>query len=197
LIEKISFADGTQWGLAEVAARAVQNGTANAESWSGLSDYANRMNGLGGDDNLYGGSKDDAIDGGDGNDTLYGYSGNDSLVGGAGNDSLSGGTGADRFVFNTALSAANLGTVMDFGVATGDMLVLDSAVFAKLTGLTDLTHNFRTTTQTAVGNDDYIVYNNSTGELFYDASGNGSAAMEAFATLNNRASLTGAQFVVL
>ncbi len=196
-IEKLSFADGTQWSLAEVAAKLVQNGTANAESWGGLSDFANRMNGLGGDDYLYGGNQNDTLDGGDGNDALYGNAGNDTLMGGAGNDTLYGGSGADSFVFNTTRSSSNIDTVIDFSAANGDKLMLNSAVFDKLTGLTDLTNHFRSTSQVAVGNDDYIAYNSSTGELFYDASGNGSAVLEAFAKLDNRASLSGQQFLVL
>ena len=96
-----------------------------------------------------------------------------------------------------AKASAQSYTVMDFSVDDGDKLSLYSGAFTKLKGLTDLTNNFRTTTQTAVGNDDYIVYNSSTGELFYDASGNGSVAAEAFATLYNRANLSGAQFGVI
>ena len=65
------------------------------------SDY---IDGMGANDNLYGGadndtilggSGDDLTDGGDGNDLLYGGTGNDTMDGGAGNDTLSGGDGQD------------------------------------------------------------------------------------------------------
>lgn len=53
-----------------------------------------RIDGGAGDDQLYGGVGDDTILGGDGADQLYGGSGLDSLQGGTGNDSL-GGDGSD------------------------------------------------------------------------------------------------------
>ena len=51
-----------------------------------------------------------------------------------------------------------------------------------------------------IGGDDYIVYNAATGELFYDATGNGSGTTNAqlFATLSNKPQdLTAQQFVVI
>jgi Ca2+-binding RTX toxin-like protein len=66
------------------------------------------INGLNGNDQLYGGEGadtligeygDDQLYGGPGNDTLDGSYGNDTLDGGAGNDTLKGGTGDDVFLF--------------------------------------------------------------------------------------------------
>jgi Ca2+-binding RTX toxin-like protein len=54
-----------------------------------LSGYANRINGMGGNDVLYGANKDDVLSGGAGNDTLYGAAGNDIMQGGSGADNLS------------------------------------------------------------------------------------------------------------
>jgi uncharacterized protein len=62
------------------------------------------INGLGGDDSLYGGAATDTINGGDGADYLNGRLGNDSLIGGAGNDILDGAvdsTGMDTFAGGT------------------------------------------------------------------------------------------------
>jgi Ca2+-binding RTX toxin-like protein len=53
------------------------------------------INGLGGNDTIYGSPFKDDIYGGDGSDTLYGNAGNDSLDGGAGIDYLFGGEGND------------------------------------------------------------------------------------------------------
>ncbi|WP_304441792.1 calcium-binding protein, partial [Limnohabitans sp. JirII-31] len=100
LVEKISFADGTTWGITDIASKMMRNGSEGADFLVGLSDYANRINGLGGNDALYGGNQDDVLDGGEGDDTLGGGSGNDTLIGGAGNDTLDGGYGNDTYVFN-------------------------------------------------------------------------------------------------
>jgi Ca2+-binding RTX toxin-like protein len=83
-LESISFADGTSWDMAAVVQRLVYNGTEAGESISGLANYGNRLNGLGGNDYLYGGTKADYLDGGAGNDTLAGNNGNDTYLFGKG-----------------------------------------------------------------------------------------------------------------
>lgn len=79
------------------------------------------------------------------------------------------------------------------------MIALDDAVYTLLKGDTDLSDNFRLSTQAAVGNNDWIVYNTATGQLAYDTSGNGAAnASTVFAVLSNKPQdLTGQQFVVI
>lgn len=59
------------------------------------SEHANYLDGLGGDDSLFGREGDDTLVGGSGNDTLAGGDGNDILFGNTGSDSLSGGQGND------------------------------------------------------------------------------------------------------
>lgn len=58
-------------------------------------EFAERLNGSGGDDVIDGFGGDDVIDGRDGNDILVGNSGADTLNGGAGDDLLDGGDGDD------------------------------------------------------------------------------------------------------
>ena len=53
------------------------------------------LNGLAGDDKLFGGNGSDSLDGSDGKDSLDGGAGNDMLSGGIGNDTLTGGSGVD------------------------------------------------------------------------------------------------------
>ncbi|MBB4953988.1 Ca2+-binding RTX toxin-like protein [Agrobacterium vitis] len=53
------------------------------------------LNGLAGNDTIYGSSNNDGINGGEGNDTLYGNDGQDALSGGNGTDYLYGGNGDD------------------------------------------------------------------------------------------------------
>ena len=59
---------------------------------TGSSDWV--VDGLDGNDSLYGGAEHDILRGG-GNDRVYGKDGNDIIFGGAGNDNLRGGAGED------------------------------------------------------------------------------------------------------
>jgi Ca2+-binding RTX toxin-like protein len=60
-----------------------------------LEPAAGRIDGTGGDDQLFGTTGADWIRGLDGDDVIYGDSGNDSLYGNAGNDFIKGGAGND------------------------------------------------------------------------------------------------------
>lgn len=63
---------------------------------------------------LTGNGGNNAMSGGLGNDTINGGVGTDTLNGGLGNDRLTGGSGTDYFVFNTALSSANIDRITNF-----------------------------------------------------------------------------------
>lgn len=87
-IERVEFADGTAWDVAELESRVV------ALTLSG------RI-GTDGSDTIYGWiGINETLQGGGGNDTLVGDSGNDMLEGGTGDDLLYGGTGADTYLFS-------------------------------------------------------------------------------------------------
>lgn len=159
---------------------------------------ANTLEGLGGADSIYGGAGDDALRGSNGKDRLDGEEGKDRLKGGAGNDKLSGGGGADKFVFDTALDAAtNNDTIKDFKVSGHDKIVLDAHIFESLVGMVGglASENF-SNTGVATDEDDYIVYNPTTGVLYYDADGNGAGAQIAFATLTTHPALNSTCFLV-
>ncbi|MBL8489918.1 MAG: calcium-binding protein, partial [Rhodocyclaceae bacterium] len=133
-----------------------------------------------------------------GNDTLGGGTGSDTLVGGAGNDVLSGGAGADIFRFESALNAsANLDRITDFS-AVDDTIQLDRVVFAKLGAPGALNAGFfhAGTTVAATDGNDYILYNSSTGGLYYDADGTGAISPAQFATLTGAPAITAADFMV-
>lgn len=124
--------------------------------------------------------------------------GNDLLVGHAGVNTLIGGAGSDTFLFNSASESTDAPMIMDFSKSQGDAIALDDAAFNHLTGLSSLLANFRWSSQAPSGGDDFIVYDASTGSLFYDASGNGTGAPHMFATLANKPQdLTAGQFVVI
>ena len=173
------------------------------------------MFGLAGNDLLGGGLGTDTLDGGDGNDQLYGDQGNDSLTGGNGNDLLDGSTGIDAldagagddrldgsagadiltggdgagmFVFSTALGAGNVDSVADFvlgsyllqlaanlfgGLGPSNQAV-GASLFASGAGIV-----------AAADAATRIVFDTSTGNLYYDADGaGGGAAAQWFATLH-------------
>lgn len=98
-IERVEFADGTSWTADELTTMGLtQIGTEGNDVLTGLSSYANVLDGDAGDDVLTGGALDDVLLGGAGNDRLFGNDGNDRLNGGIGNDTLDGGRGADLLV---------------------------------------------------------------------------------------------------
>ena len=85
------------------------------------------LNGHQGPDTLDGMGGDDVIRGGRGGDLLHGGPGNDWLSGDRGDDTLWGGNGADVF---HSFGAAGVDRVMDFSVAEGDRVEVDtSSVF--------------------------------------------------------------------
>ena len=93
-IETVAFSDGTVWSIADIADRAIYNGTAGNDNMTGI-ETNDRMNGLAGDDLMYGVGGNDTVDGDVGNDTIYGGIGNDTLAGSDGNDLVYGGAGTD------------------------------------------------------------------------------------------------------
>jgi len=129
----------------------------------------------------------DKLVGGTGNDTLIGGAGNDTLAGGSGVDSLSGGTGNDVFIFNTTANATtNKDTITDFASGT-DKLQFSKSVFSGLGvqvgNLSQAQFWSGANVTSAHDADDRIVYNSSTGALYYDADGNGGTAAVQIAVI--------------
>ncbi len=124
---------------------------------------------------------------------LSGGVGDDTLDGRLGNDILTGGTGKDSFNLTTS---GNIDTIKDF-VAVDDTIRLENAVFTKLTATGTLAASrFRIGNQ-AMDADDYIIYNNTTGALYYDSNGNGTGAAVQIATIGVGLSITNTDFVVI
>jgi Ca2+-binding RTX toxin-like protein len=121
------------------------------------------------------------IKGGTGLNHLDGLAGNDSLYGGAGVDFLSGGEGADGFYFDTTPALNNIDYIEDFVVGE-DKIYLSAAIFTQLSGTGLSAQQFR------LGPDAYtaeqrIIYDNASGDLYYDPDGNGAAAQVQIANL--------------
>lgn len=107
--------------------------------------------------------------------TLAGMDGNDVLGGGLGNDKLSGGLGADRFVFSSQPNSSNNSdTITDFVHAEGDRIVLSQAIFSDFDtpGRISAGTFYAAPGATRAKEDgQYLIYNTTTGSLYYDAAG--------------------------
>lgn len=151
--------------------------------------------GLGGDDLLDDTGTDqtngssDSLVGGAGNDTLRGALGNDTLSGGTGNDELFGGEHRDTYVFDAPASAANADVVIGFQ-SSFDAIWLDANALTAIGANGDFSNQdprFYAAAGASAGHDadDRLVYDTSSGRLWYDADGSGAGAAQLLATLRS------------
>lgn len=133
--------------------------------------------------------------GNDGNNRLDGGKGSDTLDGGLGNDTLVGGKGLDVFVFDTALGSSNVDTISSFSTRD-DTIQLSLSIFDDLLGTGVLASSEFFIGSAAHDADDRIIYDNTTGALYYDLDGNGAEAATQFAILGTSLSLTVNDFIV-
>lgn len=151
---------------------------------------------------LTGNAAANVLRGAAGNDTISAAGGNDILAGGLGNDLLTGGTGADFFRFDTAPnSSTNRDRVADFNAAA-DTFQLENGIFTKLgaaTGAMNAAYFKSIATGGATDANDYVVYNHSTGVLYYDANGSTNGLTDAvqIAVLTGAPTLTASDFVLI
>jgi large repetitive protein len=146
-----------------------------------------RLDGGAGKDQLVGGSGDDMLIGGQGKDRLVGGSGDDMLIGGQGKDRLKGGQGKDTFALDSAKRSSR-DTITDFRVAD-DRIVVARAGFS-----TDLREGTIAPSEFALGSrsqdsSDRFIYDQNSGNLYFDADGTGAAAQVWVARLSNRAAI--------
>jgi Ca2+-binding RTX toxin-like protein len=127
--------------------------------------------------------------------TIYGNDGANSIDGKAGSDILVGRAGGDSFAFTTALGATNVDRIVDF--ASGDRVALDDAIFAGIGTPGAFNAAAFVTGAAAQDANDRLVYNQATGQLFYDADGNGAGAAVLFAALTGAPVLTAGDFMVI
>jgi len=175
-----TFVDGSVARVGDNAVGATGDTNANALAGTAGRDL---LMGLGGNDTLAGGDNNDSLVGGTGNDNLNGNNGNDWLEGNSGNDTLTGSGGQDAFILRES-GAANADLLADF--ASGwDNIQLDAAGFSAIGAAGRFTANDpRFFAGTAAHDaDDRIIYNSATGQIFYDADGNGAGAAQLIATL--------------
>ncbi|GEO17885.1 calcium-binding protein [Microvirga aerophila] len=144
-----------------------------------------------------------AVDGDASNNTLDGGVGDDTLSGGNGNDVLTGGAGRDVFAFkNAPKKRSNFDTITDFNVVD-DAVWLSKAVFTKLgkkgseTAPVLLNKKHFVVGNKAKDKDDYIIYKKSTGILYYDNDGSGSAKAVEIPKFATKPGLTHQDFFIV
>lgn len=125
----------------------------------------NRLRGLGGDDRL------------------DGRAGDDMLVGGKGSDILIGGLGADTFGFSDI--ATGIDTIVDLRASQGDTIELSRSAFRGMSNGLLKADQFYAAAGATEAHDasDRIVYDTSTGALYFDADGVGGQAAVQFAVV--------------
>jgi len=156
---------------------------------------ANTLQGLGGNDLAKGLAGNDFLLGNAGNDTLSGGPGHDILNGGANNDKLIGGAGNDTFLFDTPLVDNGVDRIIDFR-PVNDTIQLDSAIFTQLAMGALESDSFVKATE-AVDDNDYLIYDRTSGALSYDADGNGAGEAVQIAILGSHPDLTFADFIII
>jgi len=157
--------------------------------------------GTAGADRLTGGTGNDTLEGLAGNDTLTGAAGDDWLQGGPGQDNVNGGAGSDSFVFREAPTNSNFDRIADFVPGT-DTLRFDDATYAGIGAAGDFSagdDRFFAGAGAKAGQDaeDRIVYNTSTGYLWYDADGSGAGGQQLIAILQGAPALAASDLVVI
>jgi Ca2+-binding RTX toxin-like protein len=153
------------------------------------------LGGGSGNDNINGGAGNDIIRGGAGNDVMSGGAGDDLIIAGAGNDVLTGGEGKDTFRF-VANSNAELDKVAGFN-PTQDVIELSRALLpgANLRGTLNAS-DFEVVNSIGSGSTAKIVYEASTGVVYYNPSRPGSAPV-ALLELDKNLSVAAESFRII
>jgi hypothetical protein len=134
---------------------------------------------------------------GSGTNVITAGSGNDVITGGDGDDTINLGAGAgnDIVVFN---SLSGVDTIGNFGAE--DKIDLSKAVFTAIgaTGpLASAAFESDTGLTAAATAEGRVIYDTTTGDLYYDADGAGGAAAVHIATLTGAPAVTEANFVIV
>ena len=145
---------------------------------------------------------------GDYNDTLIGNAaaqnltaqrGSDTLAGAGGVDTLWGGAGDDTFIFRET-GTANADTIGDW-TSGSDTIALDNSALTAVGADGDFVAGdarfWASSTGAAHDANDRVIFNTSTGSLYYDADGTGGGAAELIATVQSGATVAATDIVVV
>lgn len=142
-----------------------------------------------------GGSGEDHIAGGTQNDVIDGGAGDDMIAGGAGADVLTGGAGSDSFIFEMPGSAQR-GTdrITDFDAGV-DRILIDVPDDIFPTGA--LPRGVLRLGTEALDRNDYLLYDQSSGELWVDLNTTKSGGLNLIATLDGAPVLDESDFFLI
>jgi serralysin len=166
---------------------ALTVGSAFGNQIGGTEGFNNLLYGFGGNDEFIGSGSQDYI---------YGGSGSDTIDGGAGDDFLYGESGSDIFVFN---SATGVDTIADYTVED-DSMQLSKAIFTGLGDIGALSSDEFVSgagLTAAADGTDRIVYDTTSGNLYYDADGSGGDAAVQIATFTGTPDLLSSEFAII
>jgi Ca2+-binding RTX toxin-like protein len=177
------------------------------------------INGGAGIDTINGGADNDTINGGDGIDTINGGDGNDLIFGGDGADNITPGLGTDIIAYTDITNEGgdtitNFTTVADTAPfnAGDDVLQFSEADLSGLSGFAEYTGGGTSIdidggsgtlfvefvsgagAQPATGSEAAFLFNQTTGELSFDADGTGAGGAIVIATLTGVTDLAAADF---
>ncbi|NMG28528.1 calcium-binding protein [Aromatoleum evansii] len=122
-----------------------------------------------------------------------GNAGANVLDGNAGSNTLTGGAGDDVFLFD---DLTGVDTITDFGNGN-DMLAFDNSVFTAFTTDGALAAGSLVSGAVAVEADDFLLFDSTTGALYYDADANGAGGAVQVAQLNVGATLTAEDVTII
>lgn len=142
---------------------------------------------------LYGNAGSNVLSGGGARDYLYAFDGNDTLIGGGGRDILFGGAGQDQFVFGDTFETDR---IRDFS-AIDDTIVLDRGLFSAFASAGAMPETAFHVGAAAHDADDRIIYDNTTGNIYYDADGDGAGAKILFAQVSAGTGLWSGDFAIV
>jgi Ca2+-binding RTX toxin-like protein len=152
-----------------------------------------QFKGSSGDDVFASGAKSDKLSGKGGDDTLLGEGGKDSLDGGDGSDTLDGGGGKDTYLFQDPPSSG-IDTIVKF--QSGEKFKVSAADFSGLSkGPLSADQFVRGTA--AEGSEDRFIYDPTSGAVYHDRDGTGSAAQVQFAVILEDAGNFGAGSILI
>ncbi len=128
---------------------------------------------------------------------ILGNNGSNRIDGKEGADTLRSFGGNDTFVFSTALISSNVDTIVDFDVLR-DRFELKADIFTGLTkGQFISAAQFAANTSgLATTADHRIIYETDTGNLYFDADGNGAGARKHFAIVTPDLALNADDFFI-
>lgn len=143
-------------------------------------------------DSLTGDDNANSLTGRGGDDTIDGKGGNDFLVGAAGSDILSGGAGNDSFLFVSPTEGGD--TITDFELGTDKITIVSTAFGGGLSAGSLSSAQF-TIGSSATDSEQRFVFDDASGDLFFDLDGSGTASQQLIANVNSSLSASDIQLL--